>query len=272
MVTNEDGVLLTPTVVCAMKDTVFTGRRAAELMVGGASGCAVDFKKHVADGTGYVSADGSRFSAADAVREMYRHLAEAAESSAGERIEGAVITVPAYFDDVQRRSVIDAAEAAGLSVIRVLNEPTAAAVYYGCRKGRDRTMLIYDFGGGTTDITLCRINGGNIEILGAAGNNDIGGNKWDDLLLTYVSDAFAEANGMSPADDPRAREELLQRAEAYKRLLSAKDSVDFEISYNGIEFSQMVTRRQLEEMGRPLLESAFDLIMGLGSDESPFDP
>lgn len=250
IVPNREGMLLTPTVVCTDGGSGIIGDAAADMLRRGIPGCAADFKKHI----GRQESSGPGQSAAELARIMYSQLAAAAEETAGERIEGAVLTVPAYFDDVQRCAVIDAAKDAGIEVVRVLNEPTAAALFYGRRYSGDRTVLVYDFGGGTTDITLCRLTDRGTEILATAGNSDIGGNRWDVMLLSHMSALFEDEFGVSPADDPAVREDLLFRAEAYKRLLSEKDSVEYSMEYGGMTAVRTIRRSDLESMCRPLLE------------------
>ena len=132
-----------------------------------------------------------------------RRLKEDAEARLGDQVDRAVITVPAYFADPQRKATIEAGQAAGFQVLRIINEPTAAALAYGLQKtGVDETVLIYDLGGGTFDVTVARITPDEIVILSTAGDHDLGGKNWDDRIATFLAERFAAETGFDPLDDP----------------------------------------------------------------------
>ena len=137
-----------------------------------------------------------------------------------------MITVPAYFADAQRKATIDAGNAAGFEVLRIINEPTAAALAYGLQEDRDadETVLIYDLGGGTFDVTVARITPDEIAVLATAGDHDLGGKNWDDRIATFLAEQFAAETGFDPLDDPVALNEVLVRSEQAKWALSERTS------------------------------------------------
>ena len=146
---------------------------------------------------------GKTYSATDLSTLVLRRLKEDAEARLGDEVDRAVITVPAYFADAQRKATIDAGQAAGFQVLRIINEPTAAALAYGLQKtGVDETVLIYDLGGGTFDVTVARITPDEIVILSTAGDHDLGGKNWDDRIATLPRRAVRRRDGLRPARRP----------------------------------------------------------------------
>jgi len=148
-------------------------------------------------------------------------LKKDAEAYLGEEVTEAVIAVPVYFNDAQRNSTKIAGEIAGLKVLRVLNEPTAAAITSGVDKRREGTILVWDLGGGTFDVTILRISGdGVFEVKATDGDTHLGGDDWDEALMNYLADEFQRANGIDLRRDPRALQCLRNAAEKAKRELS----------------------------------------------------
>ena len=143
---------------------------------------------------------GKTFSAAELSTLVLKRLKEDAEARLGGPVDRAVITVPAYFADQKRKATIEAGEAAGFQVLRIINEPTAAVLAYGLQKtGVDENVLIYDLGGGTFDVTVARITPEEIVIRSTAGDHDLGGKNWDDRIATFLSERFAAETGFRPA-------------------------------------------------------------------------
>ena len=175
-------------------------------------------------------------------------MKEDAESRLGDAVDRAVITVPAYFADPQRKATIEAGTAAGFQVMRIINEPTAAALAYGLQKaGIEETVLIYDLGGGTFDVTVARITPDEIVILSTAGDHDLGGKNWDDRIATFLAERFAAETGFDPLDDPSALNEVLVRSEQAKWTLSERASARITL--------QLGTERRTFELGRPEFEA-----------------
>jgi len=160
---------------------------------------------------------------------VLREMKQLAESQTGEEIRNAVITVPAYFNDNQRQATKDAGKIAGLEVMRILNEPTAAALAYGFGKGLDQRVAVYDLGGGTFDVSILEIGKDIFEVLSTCGDTFLGGDDFDDRIIDLVADEFVEAEGINIRNDPYAFEKLKVAAEAAKRGLSLEDSVEIRI-------------------------------------------
>ncbi|MCI5973754.1 MAG: Hsp70 family protein, partial [Candidatus Methanomethylophilus alvus] len=156
-----------------------------------------------------------------------------AEAFVGETIDKAVITVPAYFNDFQRTATIRAGEACGVKVSKIINEPTAAAISYGYKHAADKTVMVYDLGGGTFDVTIVRITKGNIEVIGTEGNHILGGKDWDAAIVKYVCDQFIDEYDVDPRDDLPTKNELIVAAEGYKKTLSIAESVTIPLNYDG---------------------------------------
>ncbi len=171
-----------------------------------------------------------------------------AEDSFDDELFGAVVTVPAYFDDAQRQATKDAAQLAGLNVLRLINEPTAAAIAYGLEHGSEGLYAIYDLGGGTFDISLLRLTAGVFEVIAAGGDSALGGDDFDRLLADW---ALAQA-GLT-ADTAQDKRAVLVAARAAKEKLSASDHATLACPINGGELSVRVTRDQFEALGKGLL-------------------
>lgn len=178
--------------------------------------------------------------------EILKSLAERAEKTLDHELEGVVITVPAYFDDAQRAGTKDAAELAGLKVLRLLNEPTAAAIAYGLDSGQEGVIAVYDLGGGTFDISLLRLSKGVFEVLSTGGDSALGGDDFDDLLL----DCFKQQVGMTEKLSAEQHRVLLDAATQAKVQLSDADAVNVEVLGQTITF----TRKQFDQLIQPLVK------------------
>ena len=167
----------------------------------------------------------------------------------------AVITVPAYFADPQRKATIEAGRAAGLDVLRIINEPTAAALAYGLQKpDANETVLIYDLGGGTFDVTVAKITPESIEVLSTAGDHDLGGKNWDDRIATFLAEKFNAETGVDPLDDPLALNEVLVRSEQAKWTLSERASTRVTLQLGSERRSYDLSRAEFEAMTFPLMD------------------
>ena len=184
-----------------------------------------------------------------------RRLKEDAETRLGDQVDRAVITVPAYFADPQRKATIEAGTAAGFQVLRIINEPTAAALAYGLQKSAvNETVLIYDLGGGTFDVTVARITPEEIVILATAGDHDLGGKNWDDRIATFLAERFAGETGFDPLDDPVALNEVLVRSEQAKWALSERNSTRITLQLGTERRGFELTRAEFETMTFPLMD------------------
>ena len=197
---------------------------------------------------------------------ILRTLKQRAEAALGAPVRRAVITVPAYFSDAQRQATRDAGDIAGLEVVRILNEPTAAALAYGADRSGDRTVLVYDLGGGTFDVSLVQVQGDVTEVLASHGNNRLGGDDFDQVLLDHVASRFSTTAGVDVRTDPRARSRLLHAVEEAKKQLSfepyARIREEYLAERDGVplHLDLEVSREDYDPLVRRLLESTLDSV------------
>ena len=206
--------------------------------------------------------DGREWTPEEVSAIILKRLASDAAAKIGSPVENVVITVPAYFDDVARTATRTAGKIAGLNVIEVLNEPTAAALYYSVMSpDADLTgdILVYDLGGGTFDVTVITVSGDAVTVIATGGRRELGGKDWDDRLVTYVAEQFNLVHGIDPLDDPIALQELRIRAEEAKRSLSSRDAVRVAVSAGGARDSVEVTREKFDEITLDLLQNTIQL-------------
>ena len=175
--------------------------------------------------------------------------ARAEQSFGNQDILGAVITVPAYFDDAQRQSTKDAAELAGINVLRLLNEPTAAAVAYGLDSGQEGIIAVYDLGGGTFDISILRLNKGVFEVLATGGDSSLGGDDFDSLLVDYLKQETG-VTGLSPS----VLRLFINKAKACKEALSQYEKVNVGLEFDDEKYMVEVTREKFNELAMPLVK------------------
>jgi molecular chaperone DnaK len=255
VIANREGQNITPSVVYFGADPPAVGQEAKEWARLGNEEIASFFKPHMGNPLFQLEFHGKSYSATELSTLVLRRLKEDAESRLGDRIDRAVITVPAYFADPQRKATIEAGTAAGLKVMRIINEPTAAALAYGLqRSGVEETVLIYDLGGGTFDVTVARITPSEIIILATAGDHDLGGKNWDDRIATLLSERFAAETGFDPLDDPVALNEVLVRSEQAKWALSERASTRVTLQLGTDRRTFELTRAEFEAMTVPLME------------------
>jgi chaperone protein DnaK len=197
------------------------------------------------------------FSAEEISGMILRKMKETAETFVGEEIKRAVVTVPAYFNDAQRQATKDAGTIAGLKVERVINEPTAAAIAYGLDKQDvEETILVFDLGGGTFDVTLLHIDNGVFEVKATSGNTHLGGEDFDQRMMDFFIAQFKRKSGIDISKDKRALQRLRKQCENAKRTLSTQNSamVDCEALANGVDFSTTISRAKFEELNIDLFK------------------
>lgn len=210
---------------------------------------------HIDNSSGNISP--KSFSPEEISGMVLRKMKETAESFLGEKVMRAVVTVPAYFNDAQRQATKDAGTIAGLKVERVINEPTAAAIAYGLDKqDREETILVFDLGGGTFDVTLLQIDNGVFEVLATSGDTHLGGEDFDQRLMDYFITQFKRKNNIDISKDKRALQRLRKQCEYAKRTLSSQTStkIDCEALSNGIDFSSVITRAKFESLNIDLFK------------------
>ncbi len=255
VIANREGQNVTPSVIYFGTDPPAIGQEAKEWARLGNEEVASFFKPHMGGANYSLRFHGVDFSATDLSALVLRRLKEDAEAKLGQEVDRAVITVPAYFGDAQRKATIDAGTLAGLRVLRIINEPTAAALAYGLQKtGTVETVLIYDLGGGTFDVTVARITPDEIAVLATAGDHDLGGKNWDDRIATSLSDRFAAETGIDPLDDPQALNEVLVRSEQAKWALSERTSTRVTLQLGSERKTYELSRAEFENMTFPLMD------------------
>jgi molecular chaperone DnaK len=189
--------------------------------------------KIVADASGDVAfeIEGKKYSPQEISAAILSQLKQVAEDYLGEKVTEAVITVPAYFNDAQRQATKDAGQIAGLNVRRIINEPTAAALAYGCEKKKNEIVAVFDFGGGTFDVSILDIADGVIEVKATSGNNKLGGDDIDDILMNFMVDEFQKEQGINLRNDKMALQRLKEAAEKAKKELSALTETEINLPY-----------------------------------------
>ena len=197
-----------------------------------------------------------RFTPEEISSMILRKMKEIAEDYLGEPIKNAIVTVPAYFNDAQRQATKDAGLIAGLNVYRIINEPTAAAIAYGFDETVEKTILVYDLGGGTFDVTILEVDNGVFQVLSTNGDTHLGGEDFDHRVMEHMITLFRRKTGLDPSNDKRAVQKLRREVERAKRSLSSQQSVQIEIEsfYQGNDFSEVLTRAKFENINFDLFK------------------
>merc|ERR1712196_193312 len=192
-----------------------------------------------------------------------------AEAYLGTDVQSAVVTVPAYFNDAQRQATKDAGTIAGLNVMRIINEPTAAAIAYGLdKKGGEKNILVFDLGGGTFDVTLLTIDNGVFEVLSTNGDTHLGGEDFDQRVMAYFIKMLKKRDGTDVASDKRALQKLRREVERVKRTLSTQHQARLEIEglIDGQDFSETLTRARFEELNLDLFKKTLGPVQKVMED------
>ncbi len=191
---------------------------------------------------------------------ILRKMKETAQDYLGEEVTDAVVTVPAYFSDAQRQATKDAGTIAGLNVLRILNEPTSAALAYGINQDEGQTIVVFDLGGGTFDVSILRIGDGVFEVLATNGDTYLGGEDFDEFIVNHIADRFKEATNIDLREDALALQRLKEASERAKQELSSSEETDVNLPFIAADESgpqhlaEALTREQLEELSAPLIE------------------
>ena len=260
VIANAEGERTTPSVVGFSKSNErLVGRIAKRQAVTNPERTVLSIKRRM--GTDYkVDIDGKKYSPQEISSMILQKMKTDAEAYLGEKITQAVITVPAYFTDSQRQATKDAGKIAGLEVLRIINEPTAAALAYGLDKDETQTILVFDLGGGTFDVSILEIGDGVFEVKATSGNNRLGGDDFDDKIINWLVDEFKKDNGIDLHNDKMAMHRLKEAAEKSKHELSGVMSTDINIPYitatqeGPLHLERTLTRAKFNEMTADLVE------------------
>jgi molecular chaperone DnaK len=262
VIANAEGSRTTPSVVAFAKNgEVLVGEVAKRQAVTNADRTIRSVKRHMGEPSWKETIDGKDFTPQQISAFILQKLKRDAEAYLGETVTDAVITVPAYFEDAQRQATKEAGEIAGLNVLRIINEPTAAALAYGLDKGdQDHTILVFDLGGGTFDVSLLEIGEGVIEVKATSGDNHLGGDDWDQRVVDYLVTQFKNSNGVDLSKDKMAVQRLREAAEKAKIELSSSSETTVNLPYitasneGPLHLEVKITRSEFQKMTSDLLE------------------
>jgi molecular chaperone DnaK len=262
VVANSEGSRTTPSVVAfARNGEVLVGQPAKNQAVTNVDRTVRSIKRHM--GTDWsIEVDGKKYTAPEISARILMKLKRDAESYLGEDITDAVITTPAYFNDAQRQATKDAGQIAGLNVLRIINEPTAAALAYGLDKAdKEQTILVFDLGGGTFDVSLLEMGEGVVEVRATSGDNHLGGDDWDQRIVDWLVDKFKATSGIDLTKDKMAMQRLREAAEKAKIELSSSQGTSINLPYitvdadkNPLFLDEQLTRAEFQRITQDLLD------------------
>ena len=265
VISNAEGFRTTPSVVAFTKDgEVLVGETAKRQAVTNVERTISSVKRHM--GTDWTTEiDDKKYTPQEISARILQKLKRDAEQYLGESVTDAVITVPAYFNDAERQATKEAGEIAGLNVLRIINEPTAAALAYGLDKGKeDELILVFDLGGGTFDVSLLEVGKDDdfstIQVRATSGDNRLGGDDWDERIMNYLADRFKDTTGVDISSDKIAKQRLKEAAEQAKKELSGSTQAQIQLPYLSLTESgpanldETITRSRFEELTNDLIE------------------
>ncbi len=266
VIANPEGFRTTPSVV-AFKDGEIQVGEVARRQAATNPNTVSSIKREM--GTSYkVDINGKKYTPQEISAMILQNLKATAEAYLGEKVTEAVITVPAYFNDSQRQATKDAGKIAGLEVKRIINEPTAAALAYGLdKKEKEQTILVYDLGGGTFDVSILQLADGTFEVLSTAGNNRLGGDDFDNAVAKYLIEEFKKAEGVDLSAQRMSAYRVKEAAEKAKKELSGITKTDINLPFIGVNangepvhMSTSLTRAKFDELTRNLVNSTVDAV------------
>ena len=262
VIANAEGARTTPSIVAFAKNgEVLVGEVAKRQAVTNVERTLRSVKRHMGDSSWKTAIDGKDYTAPEISARVLMKLKRDAEAYLGDTVTDAVITVPAYFNDAQRQATKDAGQIAGLNVLRIINEPTAAALAYGLDKGqKEQTILVFDLGGGTFDVSLLEIGEGIVEVKATSGDNHLGGDDWDERLVQHLVTNFKNAHGVDLAKDKMAMQRVREAAEKAKIELSSAMTATINLPYitasaeGPLHMDESLSRSQFQQITSDLLE------------------
>ena len=273
VITNQEGSRLTPSVVGFAKNGErLVGQLAKRQAVSNPDRTISSIKRHMGEGSYRVTIDDKKYSPEEISAMILQKLKADAEAYLGETVSQAVITVPAYFNDSQRQATKDAGKIAGLEVLRIVNEPTAASLAYGIDKTDDHTIMVYDLGGGTFDVSILDVGDGVFEVKATNGDTHLGGDDFDKKIMDWMVDEFKKAEGIDLSTDRMAMQRLREAAEKAKIELSGVMSTNINLPFitagaDGPKHLDMdLTRAKFESMTADLGERTMGPVRQAMSD------
>ena len=259
VIVNADGDRTTPSVVAFKKGDILVGKTAKHQSVTNPD--TISSIKRLMGTKKKVKANGKEYSPEEISAMILGDLKKTAEAYLGEKVTSAVITVPAYFNDAERQATKNAGKIAGLKVERIINEPTAAALAYGLDKQEEmQTVLVYDLGGGTFDVSILELGDGVFEVKSTSGNNKLGGDDFDQAIIDYIVDDINEEHDVDLSDNKMALQRIKEEAEKAKKTLSTATSTDISLPFITAElnYETTLTRAKFESLISDLVESTLD--------------
>ena len=260
VITNAEGLRTTPSVVAFKGDEIQVGDVAKRQSITNPN-TVTSIKRHMGNSSYKVDVNGKKYTPQEISAMVLQNLKATAEAYLGEKVDKAVITVPAYFNDAQRQATKDAGKIAGLEVLRIINEPTAAALAYGIDKtDKEQTVLVFDLGGGTFDVSILSLADGTFEVLSTAGDNMLGGDDFDKAIIDWLVKEFKAESGIDLSNDKMALQRLKDAAEKAKKDLSGITSVEISLPFismgvaGPVHLNRTLTRTKFNELTSSLVE------------------
>jgi molecular chaperone DnaK len=260
VIPNADGSRTTPSVVAFKGDEISVGEVAKRQTITNPNTVS-SIKRHMGEGSYRVNINGKQYTPQEISAMILQNLKKTAEDYLGAQVKKAVITVPAYFNDAQRQATKDAGKIAGLEVMRIINEPTAAALAYGIDKlEKEQTVLVFDLGGGTFDVSILHLADGTFEVLSTAGDNHLGGDDFDQKIMDYLVAEFKKENGIDLSKDKMAVQRLKDAAEKAKKELSGVTTSQISLPFitmgvaGPLHLEKTLTRAKFDELTADLVE------------------
>src|SRR2546428_5234749 len=269
VIPNAEGSRITPSVVGFSKTgEILVGEVAKRQAITNPDRTVRSIKRQMGRRDGSLEVDGKKWTPQEISAQILGKLKRDAEAFLGDKVTQAVVTVPAYFDDAQRQATTEAGQIAGLEVLRIINEPTSAALAYGLDKQADQTILVFDLGGGTFDVSVLDIGEGVFEVKSTSGNTHLGGDDWDQRVIDWLVSEFKNAHGIDLGKDKMALQRLKEAAEKAKIELSATQETTINLPFvtatpeGPLHLESKLTRSKFQELTADLLEAC----------KGPFEP
>ncbi len=260
VIANPEGARTTPSVVAFKGDEIQVGEIAKRQAITNPN-TIISIKRHMGDNAYRVDVNGKKYTPQEISAMILQNLKATAESYLGEKVDKAVITVPAYFNDAQRQATKDAGKIAGLEVMRIINEPTAAALAYGIDKTeKEQTVLVFDLGGGTFDVSILNLADGTFEVLATSGDNHLGGDDFDQHIIDWLVAEFKKETAIDLGQDKMALQRLKDAAEKAKKELSGVSSAQISLPFismgasGPVHLEKTLTRAKFDELTHDLVE------------------